>query len=94
MEYLKVDWRHSFEDEPIALWYELDDLRRTKRVLELFPDGQYGYASETQSARGTMLSGDPLPSNADIDAQLEFTTATITCEEFEQIWVQAVNTVS
>jgi hypothetical protein len=44
MIYIKVKWSHSFPDEPILLYSELDRERCEIRKVEAFPGGRMGYA--------------------------------------------------
>jgi hypothetical protein len=62
MEYLRVAWKHHHPDEPVILYSELDDYRWEVRSIEVFRDGQCGYASAEGSSGGTQLGSVPLPS--------------------------------
>ena len=45
MRYIKVKWIHSYPDEPVLLYSEIDDSGWEVRKVEVFPDGAYGYAN-------------------------------------------------
>src|ERR1035437_670067 len=70
--YLKVEWLHSFPDEPRWLYSELDADRNETRKVEGFPDGKLGYAALGKSSGGTRLSEVPIPPNAEIAADPQF----------------------
>ena len=36
MTYIKVQWIHNFEDEPILLYSELDSMRNEVRKVEVY----------------------------------------------------------
>jgi hypothetical protein len=84
--YLRVLWKHSFASEPVELLSELDEARFELRKIEIFRDGQKGYASSTESERGTGLSLEPIPSLADIASDPQFLPEEISREEFELAW--------
>jgi hypothetical protein len=47
MIYLKVKWNHSFSDEPVLLYSELDRKRWELRKIEVFPNGRMGMPALT-----------------------------------------------
>ena len=89
MQYIKVAWDHAHPDEPIALFSECDDDGREVRKVEVFRDGRLGYASRTDSAEGTRLGAEPMPSLEDIGRQPEFHPEETTREEFDRVWSEA-----
>jgi hypothetical protein len=56
MKYLLVQWIHSFPDEPVTLYSELDDDRWERRKIEVFRDGSVGFADSRRQSRTTKLS--------------------------------------
>jgi hypothetical protein len=86
MRYLRVEWLHSDQDDPVVLYSEVDDGGREIRKVEIFPDGHTGFADEAQSAGGTELGEKPLPPLEKIAADPEFRPAWITKDEFENVW--------
>jgi hypothetical protein len=88
MKYIRVKWSHSFPDEPIWLYSELDEDRWEVRTVEVYGDGHQGYASEAESYGSTGLSEEPIPPLAEIAANPVFEPAEITKEQFEQVWAK------
>lgn len=86
MNYLCVKWIHSFPDEPVWLYSEIDAERWETRKVEIFADGRYGYASATESSGGTGLGEGPIPTLAEIARDPQFEPSEITKEKFEQEW--------
>jgi Domain of unknown function (DUF6881) len=86
MMYLRVLWQHSFADEPIELLSELNAARLEVRKIEVFRDGRKGYASSTESKRGTRSSVEPVPCLADIASDPQFLPKEISSEQFDLAW--------
>jgi hypothetical protein len=88
MEYLKVRWIHSHDNEPVLLYSELDEHRREVRKIEVFADGRMGFASlaEATPSTKTRLSIEPLPTFEDIKSDVQFEPLVITKDEFDSIW--------
>lgn len=91
MIYIKVHWKHSFPDEPILLFSELDDMRNEIRKVEVFRDELVGYAEGEISKNGTFLSECELPELSMINEDAQFEGVEISAEEFESIWEKAIN---
>ena len=89
MGYIKVKWVHSFSDEPVLLYSELDSERWETRKVEVFADGRMNYADRTTSSGDTKLSIEPLPTLDQIDADPQFEPEEITKTEFETVWKKA-----
>lgn len=92
MIYLKVVWKHEDQAYPIVLYSELGENRWEVRKVEIFPDGKWTYASESQSTGNTILGDLPVPSLEEISANNEFEPHLITMDEFESVWNKAVHT--
>jgi hypothetical protein len=88
MNYIKVEWKHSFSDEPVWLYSELDDNHWETRKVEVFADGRCGYASATESSGTTRLSTEPIPSLIEISYDPQFEPVEITKSEFEEVWLK------
>ena len=86
MMYLRVQWKHCLEDEPVELLSELDEARFEVRKVEIFRDGRKGYASNTESERGACLSIEPVPGLAEIASDPQFLPEEISKEEFDLAW--------
>ncbi|MDR6289797.1 hypothetical protein E9232_002318 [Inquilinus ginsengisoli] len=86
MSYIRVQWVHSFPDEPVWLISELDGNRRETRKVEIFADGSKGYAAEGVEIGGTRLGFEAAPTLKEIGSDPQFLPEEITKEEFEEIW--------
>ncbi len=91
MKYIKVQWIHDFEDEPILLYSELDSMRNEVRKVEVYKNNELGYACENKSVNGTFLSKTEIPSLEDINLDVQFDACEIDKEYFESIWHKAVS---
>jgi hypothetical protein len=91
MTYMKVRWIHSFSDQPVLLYSELDAQRGEARKVEIFPDGGMGCADRERETKGTSLSTQSLPSLAEIAADPQFEPVEITKAEFEAVWAKATD---
>ena len=89
MKYIRVDWRHSFPQEPIILYSEIDDEGWEHRKVYIFRDGHPGYADATEATRSVKLSIEPLPSVSEIASDHQFDPREITKGEFEKVWSEA-----
>ena len=86
MIYIKVRWIHDHPNYPVMLYSELDGSRWEVRKVEVFADGQCGYASVTEQHGSTRLGVEPFPDLSEIGQDPEFEPAVILAEEFEEIW--------
>ena len=90
LTYIRVRWLHSLPDEPVELWSELDADRRELRKVEIWADGQIGYASADSESGGTKLGERSVPSLEDIAADAQFRPEVISQLCFEDCWVANV----
>jgi Domain of unknown function (DUF6881) len=90
MTYFKCQWNHTFSDEPIMLYSELDDQRWERRKVKIFRDGRMGYADAEREFGGSGLGLEPTPSLVEIAADPQFEPVEITRLEFESIWSEAI----
>ena len=88
--YLKVYWKHQFDDEPVLIFSELDLGRREKRKIEVFKDGLMIPVAAGIRHGKTRLSEEPLPSIVEIATDSQFGPCEITFQEFEEAWNQAM----
>ena len=89
MKFIRVNWKHDLPSEPTCIYSEIDGDGWERRKVEMFRGGRMGYASELETAGGTGLSKEPLPSLDEIAADPQFEPMNISSEEFEQIWQSA-----
>lgn len=86
MQYIKVIWKHNFEDEPIEIYSELDDERMETRKIELYRNGSIGFADISKSVNNTHLSKLPLPTLHEISQDIQFSPQEIAKNLFEKLW--------
>jgi sirohydrochlorin ferrochelatase len=91
MIYLKVKWLHELDDEPVLLYSELADDRSEIRKVEVFPNGELGYAYDEVSKGTTQLSETTLPSEQEIGSDPQFQPLVISKAEFEEVWEKAIS---
>jgi len=86
MQYIKVTWRHQNPKEPTLLYSELDSERYESRKIEVFANGQRGFADSKENSGSTFLGTVPFPPLEEIATDEQFVPAEITAEEFEREW--------
>jgi uncharacterized protein DUF6881 len=94
MNYIRVAWHHSFPDEPIVLYSEMNEERWEVRKVDIFRDGPPGIASATLSTRDAMLGEKPIPPTSEIASDPQLKPSEITKEEFEEVWSRAIQLLS
>jgi hypothetical protein len=87
--YFTVRWHHDSPDEPVLLYEELNEQRLETRKVEEFVDGRRVRSDRIAPELGTSLSWEPVPSEAEIDGQLEFTIEHLAADQFEAVWSSA-----
>jgi hypothetical protein len=90
MNYIKGYWNHGLENEPVLLYFELDEDNCEIRKVEFFKDGHIQIASIDFSFDDTKLSKEPLPNNDEISKQDGFELYDINKSEFEEMHVKGV----
>jgi hypothetical protein len=87
--YLCVLWRHDHSDEPVLLCSELDDARWETRKVEIYADGRMMFADALRGSGSTELSVEPLPTEEEIAADVQFEIVPYSKAEFESAWAEA-----
>jgi hypothetical protein len=90
MEYLAVRWKHNLADMPVEIYSELDGRRMEVRKVEVFKNGNLGFASAAKSRGPSKLGIEPVPPLREIAAQTEFEPRLSNAQEFEKMWNSAV----
>ena len=90
MIYIRVDWLHSFDDEPVLIYSQLDEDRNEVKKIEVYRNGRVGYATATTEHYRTGLSQTPLPELEEIASDPQFRPAMIGVDEFEAAWSEYV----
>lgn len=90
--HLRVQWHHSFPEEPVELYSEVDDEGYETRKVQVFRDGRAERADADTETATTGLSEVPIGSIEEIGSQDEFSPSVISVAEFEHMWSQAEST--
>jgi hypothetical protein len=90
MHYIRVNWTHTYPDEPIEIYSEFDENRWETRKIEIFRDGTTSYASSTENSGTSILAEVPISSLKEINSDPQFQAVEITQDEFQQLWVRIV----
>ncbi|MHA6884528.1 DUF6881 domain-containing protein [Ralstonia pseudosolanacearum] len=85
-----VNWIHALPSEPVRIYSELSSDQLETRKVEAYADGRMGLSDGDNSAGGSILSTEPLPSLQEIAMDPQFVPTEITQEEFEIIWSTAL----
>jgi hypothetical protein len=94
MRYIHVKWIHSFPNDPVELYSEIDEAGYETRKVEVFPDCSIGFADSTQHMLSTELGEKPIPSLEQLALDPQFLPAPISKEEFEKIWAKRYSSIS
>lgn len=86
LTYLMCHWIHNLSNEPILLYSELDYQRYEVRKIELYTDGQIGYATQDTECDGTRLGLEPVPVLSEISKYPEFVAIEINKDDFKKVW--------
>ena len=86
MQYFRVEWTHSYPDEPIDIFFEVDDEGWETRKVEIFRDGAVGFADANHQKGTTGLAEVKMCPIEEIAAQPEFKPYVISNEMFEMVW--------
>jgi hypothetical protein len=86
--YMRVAWRHNFDDEPVTLLSEILDGEEVRKV-EIYRDGHADFADTTRATGSTQLSEMLMPSIEEIAEQEEFIPEEIDARTFETAWQAA-----
>ncbi|WP_454194105.1 DUF6881 domain-containing protein [Nocardia sp. Marseille-Q1738] len=90
MWYLKAQWHHDFDDEPVEMFSEIADDGFEVRKVEIFSDGHMDWADAGRGTGTTTISQMPIPTVDAIDAQVEYSAVEVDSREFETIWLRAL----
>jgi hypothetical protein len=86
--YVKVEWRHDLENEPILLMSEIEDGWEVRKV-EVYRDGRSERAGAGIESDTCRLSVGPFPDLEEIAADPQFRILPTSREEFQQYWGRA-----
>lgn len=86
----RVEWIHTFVNEPVNIYSEIDDDGWEQRKVEIYRDGHSSFASATDYSGDSAISEVRLPSLDEINEDPQFVGREITAAEFSAAWVVAV----
>ncbi|WP_261644306.1 DUF6881 domain-containing protein [Erwinia mallotivora] len=86
VKYIKAKWFHDEKDYPVEIYSEVDNERYELRKVEIFRDGNAGYADEKRNSGNTLLGESPMPRLNEINSDNEFSAQEISLDDFESIW--------
>ncbi|MFG1906098.1 DUF6881 domain-containing protein [Kribbella sp. NPDC048928] len=86
--YVRVAWRHEFDNEPVTLLSEIINGEEVRKV-EIFRDGHADFADSSRATGSTQLSEALMPSIEEIAEQEEFMPEEIDADTFEAAWQAA-----
>jgi len=87
--YMRVVWSHSYAEEPVELYSELDDKGYETRKVHVFRDGRLEWANAEVETELTWLAEHPIGSIEEISSASDLSATEITQQEFDAIWRQA-----
>ena len=90
MRYIDVEWIHDHDDEPVRLVSEIGPDEFEVRKIEIYRDGNVGFADKNREVGNARLGIVEVPSLTEINSQLEFRGSEISCEMFENLWSKYV----
>jgi len=94
MRYLRVKWAHSSPRDPVDIYSEIDHDGYEVRKVEIFSDGNIGFADSAETYCSTELGEKPVPSLESIVADPQFQPSVISKEEFERIWAKRLSSAN
>ncbi|MFE4858566.1 DUF6881 domain-containing protein [Streptomyces sp. NPDC056670] len=89
MEYIRIDWLHDFEDDPVTYYSEIDDGRWEVRAVREYRDGRLEWADGLRASGDIGLAELPFPQLEEISIQSDFNAIAIEVSEFERLWNMA-----
>ncbi|MCT8978822.1 hypothetical protein N4T77_19780 [Clostridium sp. CX1] len=90
MRYLKIEWIHNLEHEPIIIYSEIDDKYNEIRKVEIYRDNKIEYADLNTEFGGTRLSEEPLLTLSETASDNQFKPMEIGKREFEKVWLKRI----
>lgn len=86
MRYMVAKWRHRSTHYPRWIVVELAEDRYEKRKVEVFPEGDIGYAGSDEEVGRTRLADEPWPALEQLRTNPEFQVDEIDQELFGEVW--------
>jgi hypothetical protein len=89
MRYVKINWIHNHNDEPLQIYSEIGEDGYEIRKVEVFKNQKFGYAKDDVTVNGTALSDEIFPDLSELNGKDEWdemNSAEILQDDFESIW--------
>ncbi|WP_297513330.1 hypothetical protein [uncultured Caulobacter sp.] len=93
VSHYRCDWRHRPNEEPVAIFYEVDGGGAVPRLIDVFADGQRRRESALEQGVASLVDGSfhesaalLLAGHAIEDGDERLTLTPITAEAFEIAW--------
>lgn len=86
MSFIKVQWIHDDEDDPIFYFCELDMERYESRRVEVFKDGRHVSMDHAAMDALQPLEVYPVPAIDELNSMGPFRAEEIGSQEFERVW--------
>ena len=94
MRYARIDWHHTFSDEPKSILYEIADDNSVKRSVEIFSDDRIEYLSVESFSSEHWLGTIPNLIEGNFPDEKDFASMSggetdytaITVEDFNTAW--------
>lgn len=90
MRYIDVLWLIDADEEPYRLISEIGPDNFEVRKIDLFRNGEVGFASKDANTSKTMLGTVEVPTLEEINTDDEFDGKNITADDFEKLWLTHV----
>jgi len=88
MRYIRIKWFHTYPDEPVEIYSEIEADGWEVRKIEIFRDGSSSYASSVKRVGTSGLAEVPILSLREINSDPQFQATEISRAEFEKLWEQ------
>ena len=98
LAHFRCDWIHSPSEDPVAIYYEVDELGRVLRLIDVFADGGKARAcvGEDGEPSASLVEGsfheraaNLLAGHAVVEGKERLSLAPIGAEDFEAAWRDA-----
>jgi len=91
MRHERVEWFHSFPNEPIVIFQEVNDDSILIRKIEIFSDGRITATGFTGEFDSDFQKNFPVPPLDEINENPEFSGFKISEDSFNALWKHALN---
>ncbi|MFJ7206454.1 DUF6881 domain-containing protein [Streptomyces sp. NPDC098789] len=90
MEYWRVEWLTGADEDPATIWSEIRGDGYEARKVHRYRDGRFLRSDEYHESREMGLSEVPVGDIEEINNLPDFAATSVTREDFEEAWRDAV----